>query len=1023
MRIARTLAALATAGVVAIGGLAAPGAPPAAAATTDHDLVFLVDGSGSIDATDWTIQLQGFAAALQDKVNFPLNGSMSVSVIQWAADTPRVEIPLTNLDSKAALESVVASVGAIRQMNSGTNPGDGIRAGVNELALNGRVGAQRTLCMSTDGERNGGEALTSAIGYAKAKDVDKYTVVAIEDGSFNAASASRAYGPYVFGGGTVTTARTTAEFTSLISGCVAESSRLDALEVTQSVQDLDNTVPLVENKSTVVRAYLSKDGDTQRTSGRLRGYRNGVELTGSPLSSLNASTGITVDADYLVDRDVLSKTLNFSLPKSWASGTVELALELPGGVSCDAPGMGVTCSETVTFGEGMDYHVQYRGLYWTDKLPNSVLLEQHRRAVSLMPVGDHRTVWLGHIKVDAKLEFLADANGILHMAKAFNTASQESSDVERWYGVLPGGPDATTEGGLAEGDTAASWLYDDGSAAFRGHGRNRVVHELGHTYGVHHTTNRAENGSKYVVGKWGWCGEDSNAVPSDWPFWRTETDKEGKTKDFPTLSSLAAPRGEVWGMDTRFAVTGGSLVLSDPEEVRPLMSYCASTSSTSQGRWITPTDYVHLLGDDLDPIGWFSDAVVADPASAGLLVRGNVALGTQAVELAPALAIAAQPTPSDNEGTHELVVLDATGVPLHTLAFTPISSEGDPELGGEDAAARALINVVIPADLPGASTLEVRAGGVAISANRMSTTAPTASINVPTTGTSDDVDVTWSSSDPDGDALAHTLLYSTDSGATWDVVAADLSGTSSAISRSSLPASNHAKLKVIVSDGLRSSEAVSAEFSLPNLAPLVTITDHIDGTTVSGSQTFAMDADAYDAEDGELGSGSFTWSSDRDGSLGTGDSILKRADQLSEGTHILTVTVTDSAGAKTAASVTIHVNRVAEVPTESETCTVTYVVHGTSPGAFTTQVTIANTGPDAIDGWSLGWRFSNGESVSHQWSSDITTGPTGVVATSLAWNAQIASGGTVTFGFNGSIASGEDPVVPDEFYLNGGLCQ
>lgn len=76
-----------------------------------------------------------------------------------------------------------------------------------------------------------------------------------------------------------------------------------------------------------------------------------------------------------------------------------------------------------------------------------------------------------------------------------------------------------------------------------------------------------------------------------------------------------------------------------------------------------------------------------------------------------------------------------------------------------------------------------------------------------------------------------------------------------------------------------------------------------------------------------------------------------------------------------------------------------------------------------IDGWSLGWRFSNGESVTHQWNSDITTGPTGVVATSLAWNAQIASGGTVTFGFNGSIVSGEDPVVPDEFYLNGGSCQ
>lgn len=1027
MTISRTLVALAIAGVLTIGGLAGPGAPPATAARADHDLVFLVDGSGSIDSADWTLQLQGFAAALQDGVNFPLNGSISVSVVQWAAGTPRVEIPLTNLDSKAALENVVATVGAIRQMNSGTSPGDGIRAGVDELALNGRTGAHRTLCMSTDGERNGGEALASATAYAKTKSVDKYTVVAIEDGSFKAASATRAYGPYVFGGGTVTTARTTAEFTSLISGCIAEASTLEALEVTQSTQDLYNSVPLVAGKNAVVRAYLSKTGDAQRTSGRLRGYREGVELDGSPLPALNTATGILVDDDYLADRKSLSGTLNFALPSSWESGTVDLVLELPGGVTCATPAAGGVCSETVSFEQGMDYRVMYRGFSWTDangehSVSRSKLYEQHYRAISQLPVGAQRSVGVSAIEIDTKPYDLYEANGILHMAEAFRDDPQNSAHIERWYGVIPGIPGQAGEGGLAYQKTAAHWEYDDGPRTYFGHGRNRVVHELSHTYGVEHTVSQAQNGNVYLIGKAGWCGEEGSPYAPDWPYWYTETTTSG-SKDYPTSSNLLNVRGQAWGFDTRFASEGGGLVISDPHDVRPLMSYCGSTDPSSQQRWITPLDYEHLLGDDLAPIGILGDPVAPADGPTGLLVRGIITLDTQAVAMNPALIIPAQPTISDGAGTHELVVLDTLGSPLHTLMFTPTSSAGDPEVGGSDGPRRALMNVVIPADLPGAATVELRTGGVTLSSTALSATTPTASIGVPTTGTSEEVDVAWSSSDADADTLHHTLLYSTDGGGTWDVIAADLSGTSTSIARWVLPASDHAKLKVIVSDGLRSSEAISAEFSLPNLAPTLTIAEPLDGTTVSGSQMFALDAGAYDAEDGELDNGSFEWSSDRDGVLGAGARLLMRADGLSEGTHVLTVTVTDSAGAQTSASVTVHVNRVAEVPVEAAMCTVAYQVHGTAPGTFTTQVTILNTGSETIDGWALAWTFSNGEAVVHHWSSAISDGPSGVTATNLSWNASIAAGGSVTFGFNGSIADGASPAVPDEFRLNGGLCQ
>jgi len=41
------------------------------------DLVRLLDGSGSISAADWSLQLDGYAAALQDRVNLPLDDSVA----------------------------------------------------------------------------------------------------------------------------------------------------------------------------------------------------------------------------------------------------------------------------------------------------------------------------------------------------------------------------------------------------------------------------------------------------------------------------------------------------------------------------------------------------------------------------------------------------------------------------------------------------------------------------------------------------------------------------------------------------------------------------------------------------------------------------------------------------------------------------------------------------------------------------------------------------------------------------------
>lgn len=181
---------------------------------------------------------------------------------------------------------------------------------------------------------------------------------------------------------------------------------------------------------------------------------------------------------------------------------------------------------------------------------------------------------------------------------------------------------------------------------------------------------------------------------------------------------------------------------------------------------------------------------------------------------------------------------------------------------------------------------------------------PSASIQVPTV-VGDDIEVTWESSDPDGDLLTHTLAYSPDGGETWQGFAVGLEKTSMTAPRWGLPGSDDGLLKVIVSDGTHTIEAVSERFSLPNNAPMVYIEE--ESFEVSVAAPVILDADALDPEDGQLPGESIVWTSDIDGLLGTGNQLYCMNDRLSVGEHTILATATDSAGDTQSARVVVTV--------------------------------------------------------------------------------------------------------------------
>ena len=86
-----------------------------------------------------------------------------------------------------------------------------------------------------------------------------------------------------------------------------------------------------------------------------------------------------------------------------------------------------------------------------------------------------------------------------------------------------------------------------------------------------------------------------------------------------------------------------------------------------------------------------------------------------------------------------------------------------------------------------------------------------------------------------------------------------------------------------------------------NQAPSVSIDQPAADTSLGRSYTSTFEGSASDAEDGDLSGGSLVWESDRDGEIGTGQSVAISG--LSRGQHTITLTATDSDGSSSSATV------------------------------------------------------------------------------------------------------------------------
>jgi hypothetical protein len=166
--------------------------------------------------------------------------------------------------------------------------------------------------------------------------------------------------------------------------------------------------------------------------------------------------------------------------------------------------------------------------------------------------------------------------------------------------------------------------------------------------------------------------------------------------------------------------------------------------------------------------------------------------------------------------------------------------------------------------------------------------------------------VEWATSPVSRVKLPSLVQYSADGGATRMTLARDLEDTELAVDADQLPGSTQAVIFVTVSDGLQSAAAAAGPFTVAPKLPRVRILKPIDGGQAVFGLPFSLEGTGYDRQE-TLTDSEFKWTSDLNGDLGAGR--VRTVTDLREGTHHITLTVTDSAGLKASATATLTVAR------------------------------------------------------------------------------------------------------------------
>ncbi|WP_169980303.1 MULTISPECIES: cellulose binding domain-containing protein [unclassified Microbispora] len=88
-------------------------------------------------------------------------------------------------------------------------------------------------------------------------------------------------------------------------------------------------------------------------------------------------------------------------------------------------------------------------------------------------------------------------------------------------------------------------------------------------------------------------------------------------------------------------------------------------------------------------------------------------------------------------------------------------------------------------------------------------------------------------------------------------------------------------------------------------------------------------------------------------------------------------------------------------PSTSRACTASYRTVNSWSGGFQGEVTVT-AGTSAINGWTVGWTLSGGQTINQLWNGTLSANGSAVRVTNVSYNGSIPASGSSTFGFLGT---------------------
>lgn len=735
---------------------------------------------------------------------------------------------------------------------------------------------------------------------------------------------------------------------------------LDAMEVTQGIQNLYQEVDLVAQKTTYVRVFggLWSDRGADAVQVTLRGWRNETELPDSPLYPVNNARSLGPLANW--DRANADDAWLFQLPRSWIQeGTLSLVAEVdphhvygdpnPGdnGVGSAvtferrAPICYVFVSVSTEAGIGSKTHPTIGPMVDLAErlLPVSDLRIHHQHGLveelevcwgwGFIPYACHGPyeMWQDSLWGD----WVDDRSKALTDLAARYAVSDLDCDGGRVQFVGLVHEDSYTEGtiGMGRYDSHASWVqlsdtgeYDRADYIWTWpRSGATMVHESGHNIERDHID----------------CGGPDSPFDNGYPYYDANGERcildDGDLESYGThfgfdinsllpiqphiasLSDLMSYASYVWVSDHTWDA------FLDKLPVGPAPDGATSSQSAplaAPGRVdLTPGDAVVLIGGLVAPsldegrlnYAWvYPTDSVSDQVLAKLQALAAPVADTSLADLA---ADGSRAVPVDQ---YLLRLRDVNGDVIADHPFVPdlmVDSPSPDELAG--------FLLSFPAPTVQVAQIELLSYGTVVDSLEPGPSMPTVQILQPAGGETytDQMTVVWQAADADvDDQLLFTVQYSPDLGQTWRTVATDWPGLFGSDTMTlalddllGIPGSTTGGLiRVAASDGYNTAMATSAPFVVENQPPQPYIVSPAPNQFSDAGEPVLLRGDAGDEEDGSLDDASLSWQVTGQATV-TGKEVFLAG--LAPGDYDVVLTAEDSEGATGTAEAALTISPLA----------------------------------------------------------------------------------------------------------------